>query len=93
MGTEISKVPVEDLPAPAAAAAVLAAKPQFKAVAGIVERLDVASKPAAGLSALVGLLEHVARLKLLPLLSTSIQVRHRSAYRCQSCQVISRAFA
>lgn len=74
-GMEISKIPNEDLPAPAAAAAVLDSKPQFKAVASVLKNLDEPSKPVEGLSALTGLLEHVARMKLLPLLSTSVQAR------------------
>ena len=78
-GAPVTSIPAEEVPGTAAAAAVLAAKPPFRAVAAVIAALPEAERPAEGQAALVALLEHVARMKLLPLLSGSVQVRRQAS--------------
>ena len=84
-GAEITSVPAASMPAPAAAASVLAGKAAYKAIAQVVLALGEAERPSSGLAALIGLLTHLDRLKMLETLSSCVQVRQlcRTVYACR----------
>jgi hypothetical protein len=73
LSAEVTVLAKEDVPAPAAAQASLQAQSDFQAVGAALKSMS--SDPAAeSLSALMGLLSHVRRMKLLSILSSCVQV-------------------
>jgi hypothetical protein len=74
-GAVVTSIPRDNFPTPSEAAGVLTAKQSFNAVADAVCSLPAAERPPEALAALVGLLEHLQRMKLLDMLSACSQVR------------------
>lgn len=86
VGAEVTSVPRDDFPVPSAATGILNAKQAFKTVAAAVGGLPAAERPPEALAALVGLLEHLQRMKQLDMVSACVQVRWCcSGVQQQSC--------
>jgi hypothetical protein len=84
LSPEITVLAPEEVPAPAAALASLDAQADFQAI-GVALKAMREEVCEESVSALLGLLSHIRRMKLLPILSSSVQ----ACLPCLSCNVVA----